>query len=383
MHELKGHRAVLFQARFTSVRLILLVLLSAFVAGCDEVERHKVVTFFFDGVPSVAGEKVTETDASDPNSRKSAQMRPKLGSWYVHELREPQKKCTVCHGKRRQRGFSRQAHLIAPVPKLCYDCHTDYTVSSSFVHGPVAVGQCLFCHNHHKSKIEHLLKEPEPKLCHQCHDINAIKSIPDHLTQLSSACTDCHEAHASSIKYLLKVAAPQTHEEPDRARTIGAVVQDQVQAGKGQRVLRMVSKLIEQDQLEKARAYLEEIKDSSVLTDEERRKISQVLRLLYTWPIRSQALLEKTERQGSVTEEKPEQQAAGSRKADDQQDRQIREIAELYYRSLTLYRAGRLVEAREGFVKVLKSGLVPPPVVRTIRGYLTDIDSTLANRQGH
>lgn len=379
MHESKSHRAVLFQASCTSVRLAVLVLLSVFVAGCDEVERHKALTFFFDGVPSVAGERVAGQDRSDPDSPGFVQLSPKP-AWYVHE---PRKDCTVCHGKRRQRSFSRRAHLIAPVPKLCYDCHADYTVSSPFVHGPVAVGQCLFCHNPHKSKVEHLLKVPEPKLCYQCHDTNAIKSIPDHLTQLSSACTDCHEAHASSLEYLLKIGTPQAYEEPDRPRTIRTVVRDQVQAGKGQRVLRMVSKLIEQGQLEKARAYLEDIRDINALTDEERRKIFQVLRLLQTWPTRSQAHLERTERQESAAEKRPEQQAAGSRKADDRQDRQVRKIAELYYRSLTLYHAGQLVEAREGFVNVLKSGLVPPPVVRIIRGYLMDIDNTLTKREGY
>jgi len=44
--------------------------------------------------------------------------------------------------------------LIAQEPELCYNCNDDYTVSASFIHGPVAVGQCLFCHNPHKSKIE-------------------------------------------------------------------------------------------------------------------------------------------------------------------------------------------------------------------------------------
>lgn len=60
--------------------------------------------------------------------------------------------------------------------------------------------------------------------------------------------------------------------------------------------------------------------------------------------------------------------------------KQEREIAELYYSSMAFYRAGQLEKAREALVKVLKSGLIPPAMARTIRGYLVDIDNTLARR---
>jgi hypothetical protein len=54
-----------------------------------------------------------------------------------------------------------------------------------------------------------------------------------------------------------------------------------------------------------------------------------------------------------------------------------REIAELYYRSMALYHAGQFEKAREGLIKVLKSGLVPEPMIITIKDSLTDIDNTL------
>jgi YVTN family beta-propeller protein len=60
---------------------------------------------------------------------------------------------------------------------------------------------------------------------------------------------------------------------------------------------------------------------------------------------------------------------------------QKEKIAELYYSSMTLYRAGRLDEAREGLVKVLKSGLIPPAMTKTIRDDLTDIDNLLDDSQ--
>ncbi len=54
-----------------------------------------------------------------------------------------------------------------------------------------------------------------------------------------------------------------------------------------------------------------------------------------------------------------------------------KKIAELYYSSMTLYRAGRLREAREGLVKVLKSGLIPPAMTKTIQDDLTEIGNLL------
>jgi DNA-binding beta-propeller fold protein YncE len=61
-------------------------------------------------------------------------------------------------------------------------------------------------------------------------------------------------------------------------------------------------------------------------------------------------------------------------------DKQKTQNAELYYRSMSLYRAGRLEEAREGFLKVLNSGLIPPEMAKTIDDYLRDINNTLRNR---
>jgi predicted CXXCH cytochrome family protein len=200
---------------------MVLVFFGVLVVSCNEVERYKVLTFLFDGVTPLRRQGLKD-ELIDSDSQGPAQTRPK-SLWYVHE---PRKDCTLCHGKREQRRFSVQTHLIAPVPQLCYDCHTDYTVSVPFVHGPVAVGQCLFCHNPHKSKIEHLLKEPEPKLCYLCHDINTIESMPAHLPEQLSGCTDCHDPHAGSARALLTVASSQRNEELNGAKVIGAALQE-------------------------------------------------------------------------------------------------------------------------------------------------------------
>lgn len=60
---------------------------------------------------------------------------------------------------------------------------------------------------------------------------------------------------------------------------------------------------------------------------------------------------------------------------------QKQQIADLWYRSVSLYRSGRLEEARKGFVTVLNSGQIPPAMEKTIENYLADIDNTLTRRR--
>ncbi len=59
-----------------------------------------------------------------------------------------------------------------------------------------------------------------------------------------------------------------------------------------------------------------------------------------------------------------------------------REIADVYNQSMEAYRAGRLEEARAGFVKVVESELIPPPMEDTLRGYIRDIDARLTRGPG-
>jgi DNA-binding beta-propeller fold protein YncE len=62
------------------------------------------------------------------------------------------------------------------------------------------------------------------------------------------------------------------------------------------------------------------------------------------------------------------------------QGEQQNAVADLYYHSMALYRAGQLEKAREGFRRVLNSGSIPPAMAKTIKGYLADIDRALAAR---
>ena len=369
----KNRYIALFRIRSASFGLMLFVFFGIFISSCDEVERHKTLTFFFDGVPPLGQESLQE-ESLDANSLKAAQTG-QAPVWYVHE---PRKDCSNCHTKRKQRSFTSQTYLIAPVPKLCYNCHDDYTASAVFVHGPVAVGQCLFCHRPHKSKIENLLTESEPGLCYQCHDKNTIELIAAHLPKQLSSCTVCHNPHASSTKALLKGTSSQTNNEFFQPKTLDSVPQNDLQTTKRpdeQRsseneattsetlpkgkslpeVFDETSRLIELGRLQQAGAYLEKFKDNTSFTAKERAQIERILGMI-----------------NSVINS-PEQKI--------ENDKQSKEIAELYYSSMAFYRTGQLIKAREGFVKVLKSGLIPESMTKTILSYISDIDNSLVRNE--
>jgi type II secretory pathway component GspD/PulD (secretin) len=110
--------------------------------------------------------------------------------------------------------------------------------------------------------------------------------------------------------------------------------------------IRIADGLVKQGESGKAKAKLEEIKDSEFLTKAERELI-----------------------------------AKGLTKLGNQVDEQKKEIAELYNRSVEFYNAGQLEEAREGFVKVAtRNDLVAAPPGQTAEDYLLKIDNVLAKK---
>jgi len=338
------------------------------------------------------GQDELKDELVDSDSQTLRQTRPKQ-LWYIHQ---PRKDCTLCHDKSRQRVFSSQTYLIKPVPELCYECHADYTTSASYVHGPVAVGRCLFCHNPHKSRIEHLLEEPQPRLCYLCHNIDTVKIIPAHLAKPEFDCTDCHDAHTSSIKYLLKEASLLTD---NGLEGVGAL-QSQILVGPEKpeeelqrlketerstelegnsmfQVFWTVGKLIEKGQIKEARAYLEKFRESNAFTSEEWIKIVRVLNLMDFAERRTERFAEMVKQRKAAADVEPERPITERRISSSQLIKNTREIAELYYLSLTFYYAGQLEKAKEGLIEVLKSDLIPPAVAKTIKDDLIGIDNHL------
>ena len=194
-----------FRARTMVGVLIVLGFLLMYAMSCEPVQRHKILTFFFDGVPPPDGEATAEDSRikADSRSRRRRQVgeRPET-VWFVHEPWK-NRNCNLCHEQLDEKQWA-LPKLTAPVPELCYRCHTDYPATQPYVHGPVAVGECLHCHEAHKSKIAGLLKEKEPELCYQCHETIEAAQISGHPDEPIPQCTNCHDPHAGLTRMLLK-----------------------------------------------------------------------------------------------------------------------------------------------------------------------------------
>ena len=98
------------------------------------------------------------------------------------------------------------------------------------------------------------------------------------------------------------------------------------------------------------------------------------------WEAKKFALKPGSENELVPTAREPLAEAEPER-AGTQPDEQKEDISELHQRSLALYRGGQLEKAREGFARVLNSDLIPAPMAKTIQGYLAEIDNRLDNSE--
>jgi predicted CXXCH cytochrome family protein len=109
--------------------------------------------------------------------------------------------CRQCHAKR---SSYRAKKFRKPIPELCYDCHDDYRILNKPLHGPVAVGACLFCHRPHVSSYIHLQRVSQPSLCTRCHEMKDDTISKIHQGASDQLCTQCHDPHAGSNPMFLK-----------------------------------------------------------------------------------------------------------------------------------------------------------------------------------
>jgi predicted CXXCH cytochrome family protein len=168
------------------------------VAGCSVQKHYKLLSTFFDGVPN--------PDAPAQSVNVSLTVRPSENNGsatiklYQHKP-YAEKKCTECH-------TADKAQLITTKAELCIKCHEPAMHQYSKMHGPVSVGQCLWCHEAHESDQPMLLKTTAPDLCLQCHDRDLLPSEnPAHQSE-DANCLDCHVGHGSGKASLLRADNP-------------------------------------------------------------------------------------------------------------------------------------------------------------------------------
>jgi predicted CXXCH cytochrome family protein len=188
-----------------------LSLLTLLVLGCSVTRsNYKTLSFFFDGVPDPdAPVVIPETLSTSANPGQVKQVK-----LYQHKP-YADGKCDSCHTPDKKQ-------LLTLKADLCVKCHQPATNQYPVMHGPVTLGECLWCHEPHESDSPRLLKTTAPELCIQCHDQNLLPgNIPAHQSTTAN-CLECHTGHGGAKPSLLLVDNPTV--QPITARLVPSAI---------------------------------------------------------------------------------------------------------------------------------------------------------------
>ncbi len=115
------------------------------------------------------------------------------------------KTCINCHQLDMLTGATK--HSTNTETNLCYSCHTDKIgqFAQDYIHGPVAGGSCIICHEPHGSQFDKNLVNPQQILCFSCHDDleEELELRVVHNPFNTGQCTACHDPHSTSNKWVL------------------------------------------------------------------------------------------------------------------------------------------------------------------------------------
>lgn len=181
------------------------LLLFCALCSCSPVTRHQVLTTIFDGVPSMPpAEQICAEYATDMLAKEKAEREGKgkpAAEVQQASSHRPyaEKQCDDCHDKTTESGF-----VVKNKLDLCFHCHTDF-IKGGYVHGPVAVGDCLACHDPHTSTLPVLLKVKAADICAVCHkEGRQAASMHASTVTAGMACVSCHSPHFGNAPFFLK-----------------------------------------------------------------------------------------------------------------------------------------------------------------------------------
>ncbi len=171
--------------------------IAALIIRCTPEKKFRSLSFFFDGVPDPTTKTDLVVSAVADSSLVAIATTPAIKPEGSEHKPFAEEKCTSCHAS----GFSNK--LLLPLPTLCYTCHENFNKKYASLHGPVASGNCLMCHDKHESKYNKLLLRKGQDLCLFCHQAKQIFSNTKHKTIGDKNCTECHNPHGGENSGLL------------------------------------------------------------------------------------------------------------------------------------------------------------------------------------
>ncbi len=103
-------------------------------------------------------------------------------------------RCGECHAGVRGGAANSEA-------ETCKGCHRKLAMIYPYVHGPIAAGKCVVCHDPHGSNWPSLMVADARTMCTNCHDQ---PGSLDHVEKARSrVCYLCHNPHASMNRKFL------------------------------------------------------------------------------------------------------------------------------------------------------------------------------------
>lgn len=195
-------------------RIVLAAGLFLVLTGClrmDPLAKQKFLTSLFDGVPDLPPvEELCKDNIEDLFNKYYEQRITAAGTGDLSGVddNKPQagskhrpwaeKNCLSCHN------FQADNKLKLPTNEICYLCHKNL-IQGKNVHGPVAVGACLACHDPHSTANPSLLKKSLSTICFKCHKEKRLASaMHDKVVNRGMLCVDCHDPHSGNLHYFLK-----------------------------------------------------------------------------------------------------------------------------------------------------------------------------------
>jgi predicted CXXCH cytochrome family protein len=191
-----------------------LLLLALLASGCSPKVRHAVLSKLVDGIPPYisAEERARLESEAAVKARREAEKANRHGrraqverhSLFLHDPFAADE-CFHCHKEaasprplasqqassapsRRGKVATGGGFLRMEVTELCFECHDEFSPERTardgvWLHGPVASGWCVTCHDPHKSRNPGLLRHaPAARLCLQCHERSELaESAETHL----------------------------------------------------------------------------------------------------------------------------------------------------------------------------------------------------------